>query len=221
MVVALTVDIVGSRKLEDRELAQRALDAARARVDADLPLAIETLHPIVGDELQGVYPDLDAALRATLLLQLALPDGIECRFGLGVGPIGTISSSSGAISDGPGWWAAREAVTTVEQLARRRAPSARTWVVAADSEPQDVHALAGLANAYVLARDQLVAAMSERTRRLTYGRCLAQPQRALAEAEGVTQSAVSQALATSGANAVVQGFTLLRDLAGVTTPRAG
>ena len=63
-----------------------------------------------------------------------------------------------------------------------------------------------MANSYLLARDQLVGAMSERTRRLTYGRCHGVTQRALAAAEGITQSAVSQALATSGASAVIEGF---------------
>ena len=67
-----------------------------------------------------------------------------------------------------------------------------------------------LANAYLLARDQLVGAMNERARRLTYGRCLGRTQRDLAASEGITQPAVSQALAASGAASVVDGFTLLR-----------
>ena len=69
------------------------------------------------------------------------------------------------------------------------------------------------ANAYLLARDDLVASMSERTRRLTYGRCLGRTQRELAEAEGVTQPAVSQALASAGSAALVAGFAdLSREL---------
>ncbi len=209
MPAAVTVDIVGSRRIRDREAAQRDLDAALARVAGDLPVAVEPLHPIVGDELQGVYPDLDAALCATLLLQLALRDGIECRFGIGLGAVGVIPSASGDISDGPGWWAAREALETVERLARRAAPSARTRVASSDEAP-DAPATVRLANAYLLGRDQLVGGMSERARRLTYGRCLGVTQHDLAQAEGITQSAVSQALASSGAGAVVEGFRMLR-----------
>ena len=67
-----------------------------------------------------------------------------------------------------------------------------------------------MANAYVLSRDQLVSSMSQRTRRLTYGRCLGRSQRDLAADEGITQSAVSQALASAGASAVVEGFLALR-----------
>ncbi|HQA69500.1 MAG TPA: hypothetical protein PK801_14335, partial [Aggregatilineales bacterium] len=46
--------------------------------------------------------------------------------------------------------------------------------------------------------------------RLTRGRCLGLAQRELALAEGITQPAVSQALAASGAAAVVEGFAALR-----------
>lgn len=209
MPVTLIVDIVGSRRIRDRAEAQRALDAAIARVTKDQPDVREPLHPIVGDELQGVYPRLDSALRATLLLQLALPDLVECRFGLGVGEVGMIPSASGGISDGPGWWVARDAIDEAETLARRAAPASRTRVAAFAEEPDAVHEAVRLANAYLLVRDQLVGAMSERVRRLVYGRCVGDTQRELAHAEGITQSAVSQLLATSGAASVVEGFRLL------------
>lgn len=213
MSVSVTLDMVGSRRLADRASAQRELDAAIARVEEDLPLAVRPLTPTVGDEQQGVYPHLDAALAALLLLQLALSDGVQCRFGLGIGSVGVVPSASGGIPEGPGWWAARAAIDTVHALQRRTVPSARTWVLAADEEPLAQHEAARRANAYLLARDQLVGAMSERARRLTYGRCLRVTQRDLAEQEGITQSAVSQTLATSGAAAVVAGFGLLRTTA--------
>jgi hypothetical protein len=82
-------------------------------------------------------------------------------------------------------------------------------VVAHESEPAEVHRAARQANAYLLARDQLVTDMTARTRRLTYGRCLGRTQRALADSEQITQSAVSQALASSGSAAIVEGFRLL------------
>jgi hypothetical protein len=209
MPVALTVDIVGSRRIPDRDAAQRALDDAIARVADDLPVAETPLHPIVGDELQGVYPTLDAALATTLLLQLALPDVVECRFGLGVGAMGLVPSASGDIPDGPGWWAARAAIDRVHALQQRAVPSARTWVAADASEPTGAHTAVRSANAYLLARDELVGAMSERARRLTYGRCFGVTQRSLAEQEGITQSAVSQLLAAAGAASIVEGYRLL------------
>jgi hypothetical protein len=218
MTVAVIVDIVGSRRIADRASAQRTIDDVLQRLAEEGPAAEVPLHPIVGDEMQGVYRHRDAALLATLLFQLALPDGLECRFGVGAGETGVIPSTSGGISEGSAWWAARAAVEEVEALAGRAVPSARTRVArwspsagrssssGAFEDSDDLRVV----NAYLLARDQLVAAMSERTRRLAYGRCMGATQRALADAEGITQSAVSQALATSGASAVVEGFRLLR-----------
>ncbi len=210
-MIAVTADMVGSRQLADRAWAQSALDAAVARVEHDLPLAIRPLRPTVGDEQQGVYPTLAAALRSLLLLRLALPDGVDCRFGIGIGEIGDVPSAAAAtgIPDGPGWWAARAAIDRVHALARRAIPGLRTGVVAHQSAPDAAHEAARLANAYLLTRDQLVSDMTERARRLCYGRCLGRTQRALAASETITQSAVSQALAASGAAAIVEGFRLL------------
>lgn len=206
MVAAVIVDIVGSRRIADRVAAQGAIDEALERLAEDGPAADVPLHPIVGDEMQGVYSHSDAALQAILLFQLALPDGVECRFGIGLGETRTIPSTSGGISEGTAWWAARAAIEEVESIARRTAPAARARV-ATWSGADDLRVV----NAYLLARDQLVGAMSERTRRLTRGRCLDVTQRELAAGEGITQSAVSQALSTSGAAAVVEGYRLLQD----------
>lgn len=211
MPVVVTADIVGSRRLTDRASAQRALDGAIARVEHDLPSAVRPLRPTVGDEQQGVYPTLNAALAALLLLRLALPDDVDCRFGLGVGEIGAVPSAHGAIPDGPGWWAARAAIEHVHALQQRTVPAVRTWVRADEGEGDATRSALPFVNAYLLARDQLIDDMTERTRRLTYGRCLDSTQRELAEAEGLSQSAVSQALAASGAAALVEGFRLLRE----------
>ena len=190
MAIAVIADMVGSRRLADRADAQRMLDDTIARVDEQLAVPHEPLRPTVGDELQGVYETLDDALASLLLIQLSLPDGIECRFGLGVGAVGTFASAGGDLQDGPGWWAAREAIETVHAKQQRAAPSARTWVVASPDEDAGVHTAVRHANAYLLARDQIVGAMNERTRRLTIGRCLGVTQRDLATAEVVTQPAV-------------------------------
>jgi hypothetical protein len=211
--IAVTADIIGSRQLADRAEAQRAFDETIARVESALPLAEVRLHPTVGDEQQGVYPTLPAALASILLLRLALPEGIEFRYGIGIGEIGVIASeaSSAGIPEGPGWWAARQAIEHVGRLERRSAPHARTWVVAHGAEGERSREDTRMANAYLLARDEIVGAMSARARRLTYGRCLGVRQGDLADDEGITQSAVSQALAAAGAASVVEGFRLLVD----------
>ncbi|MGP3535174.1 SatD family protein [Microbacterium sp. RD1] len=206
---AVIADIVGSRRLGDRGAAQKVLEATIARVEAEQPRAERPLAPTVGDELQAVYPTLEDALAGLLLIQLALPDDVECRFGIGWGEIGSIPSRAPDLTDGPGWWAARAAIETVHALQQRAAPSARVRVVAAPEENAAMGPIVAFANAYLLTRDQLVGTMSERTRRLVYGRCLGRTQRSLAAAEDITQSAVSQALAAAGGGAIVEGFHAL------------
>ncbi|MBU4465845.1 MAG: SatD family protein [Actinobacteria bacterium] len=210
MPITVIADIIASRLLPDREHAQRILDATIARVENDLPLATQPLRPTVGDEQQGVYPTLDAALASLLLLQLALPDDVECRYGIGVGAISTVVSAGSGVPEGPGWWVAREAIDTVHAMQQRAAPRARSWIVVAPEEDEVMSTIVDFSNAYLLARDQIVVGMTERARRLTYGRCLRRPQRELARAEGITQPAVSQALATAGSLAIVEGFFTLR-----------
>lgn len=206
MSVAVIADIVGSRTLADRPAAQRALDEAVLRVEREHPLAERALQPVVGDELQGVYPTLEAAMASLLLLRLALPDGVDCRYGIGVGAQGIVPSRAGDLAEGPGWWAARAAIEHVAGRQMRAVPGARTLVAAADGEDERP---VRLANAYLLARDQLVSDMSERVRRLAYGRLSGKRQAALAQEEAISQSAVSQALAAAGVGALVDGFRQL------------
>ena len=211
MVAAVIADIVRSRELEDRTSAQRALEATLGRVSEAGPSALRPLAPTVGDELQGVFGALSAALATTMLLQLALPEEIELRFGIGLGRIEDVPSMSGPLSEGEAWWAARAAIDTVETLAQRAAPSARTRIAAPEDAPDDVVELVRVANAGVLARDRALARLSARTRRLIHGRWQGLTQAEIAEQEGIGQSAVSQALSTADAGALLEG---LRELTG-------
>ncbi len=206
MTVAVTADIVGSRQLDDRDDAQAKIEAVIRRVAADVPGAVRPLEPVVGDELQGEFETLPGALASILLIRLGLPDGVDLRFGVGAGESFGVESVRGVLPEGPAWWAARAAIERVHALEQRAVPQARTWLVAQDDPAGTVP----VTNAYLLARDEIVGAMSERARRLTYGRCLDASQRELAEREGITQSAVSQLLAAAGASSLVEGFRLLR-----------
>lgn len=209
MTVVVIADIVASRRLDDRAAAQQRLAKAIAQVDTVLPVAAQPLTATVGDELQGEYPRLHDALASLLLVRLTLPDDIDCRFGVGVGEVRPIALDDRTVPEGPAWWAARTAVEAVERMQQRAAPFARTWIAAAEGEDAAMVDTVAVANAYALARDQLVSAMSERTRRLTAGRCLGWSQRELAEREGISQSAVSQALSAAGSAALVEGFAAL------------
>lgn len=214
MTVAVIADIIGSRQLPDRAGAQRGIEAAIDRVQRDAPAATVRLSPTVGDEFQGVYGSLAGALGGVLLLQLALPDEVQLRFGLGVGEVGTIDGSAGGVPDGPGWWAARRGIDAVESMQQRTMPNARSYIVADTAQAKAIQHAVTIANAYLAARDEVVTAMNDRARRLTYGRCVRRTQRELAAEEGISQSAVSQALAGAGAAGLVAGFRTLEEGSG-------
>lgn len=210
MVIAVLADIIGSRKLENRTAAQRVLDENIAQVEADLPLAVRPLTPTVGDEQQGVYRDLGEAMTSLLMIQLRLPDGIGFRFGIGVGEVSAVESVHGELADGPGWYAARAAIETVHAREGRAIPRARTWIVGAPGQDEVMQTTIAASNAYLLVRDELIGGMSERERRLTYGRLIGRSQHELAAEEGITQPSVSKSLKSAGAAALIEGLTALR-----------
>ena len=93
------------------EAGERAIDVQVTRLrrkverNPDKPEVLKTVRNVIAT----------LAVPSGLLLQLALPDDVQCRFGVGIGPTADIDSASGAIPEGPGWWAAREATTSPQQ----------------------------------------------------------------------------------------------------------
>lgn len=209
--IAVIVDVSKSRAHADRRALQLGVEAALERVN-ELIEPLQPLAPTVGDEFQAAYPTLGLAVRATLLARLTLPDGVDCRFGLGHGELATIGvGAAGALQDGSAWWSAREAIGEAREREYAKQPFLRTWFASASAAPLDdvAPAAAPFVNAYLTTRDHLVTAMSGRERRLLLGQLLGDTQTELAEAESITQSAVSQNLRRSGAAAVLAGETLL------------
>jgi len=206
-------DLVGSRHVPDRAAVQAGLLQALARVDEQVP-ARQPLEPTIGDEFQGTYDDVADAVRASLLLRLMLLPLVDTRYGLGLGGVTVFEARRSPVSqDGPGWWAAREAITQVSAREGRRASargtrtllvdkSAEPWPQDAPAEPPAPTGLAAALNAHLLVRDEAVSLMGERAQRLLLGWLLGRTQSELAEQEGISQSAVSQALGRSGAYAL-------------------
>jgi hypothetical protein len=204
--VAVIVDLVDSRLIDDRAAAQARILAGFERVDAAVD-HVQPLRATTADEFQAVYASIPDALEATLLARLSLPAGLDCRFGIAEGHVVTVGEgTTGDIQDGSGWWLARAAIDEAHRRENSRTPSLRSWfrndVTGAPIEP--------VINAYLLSRDHIVGAMTERTRRLTLGLLLGQLQGDLAAAEGITQSAVSQALRRSGGATLAAAIDELR-----------
>jgi hypothetical protein len=195
---AVIGDLVGSRDHPSRAEAQLQLLASLDVVNQRIP-AIQPLEPTIGDELQGVYSDLHDALYATVLVRLALPETMDCRFGIGVGELEIVGSSAyGLTQDGPAWWTAREAIDTAKQLGRRFT-GLRTRIVRPGSQDGDI------VNAYLLCRDILVSGFDGRQRRIALGVLGGETLAAIAKTEGISTSAVSQRH-RAGVNVLVESI---------------
>lgn len=220
---AIIADIVGSRRLPDREAAQRIfLDVlVRAGKGLDLPGAP---YATVGDEFQAVASDLATALTLTLRTQLLLPSRLSLRFGVGRGEVREVGVGEDApIRDGPAWWLAREAIDAAHAAqdagvdfvrTRARLDAEETGGVRGGHEDEGPAATCGIreheqvVNAMLTLRDQAVQRMRERPRRLMGRLLMGATQAEAAGAEGVTQSAVSALVRGTGAG-VLQAQTLL------------
>jgi hypothetical protein len=206
--VAVIADIVASKKISDRVRVQDEILRAFGLVDSHVAHDA-ALRATVGDEFQAVYPDVAHALEATLLARLAMPTGIDCRFGVGRGTVEEVGDGAGGpIQDGSGWWLAREAINEAHRREDSRTPSLRGWFRSDGDSPE----LEGIVNAYLLSRDHIVGAMNARSRRLAVGTMLGRSQDDLAQGEGITQSAVSQALRRSGALNLIVAIDEIREL---------
>ncbi len=213
-------DLVGSRGAPNRRALHRAVEKALVSVNAAVP-AVTELRITVGDEFQGAYDTLGAAIEAALRVRLQLLPSADVRVGIGRGPVQLLDAERG-IEDGPGWWAARAAIEEVEQAAARAATRhlrtayrpAPELLGAAGSDALDRGADADAVNAALLCRDHLVGSLSERSVRLLRG--LMDPhttQSELATLEGISASAVSQRVRADGIGAVLVAQDLLRGLA--------
>lgn len=213
-VATVIGDVVGSRLHPDRASLQRRLDTALVGVYDRVP-ALQPVEVSVGDEFQGAFERPVDALLAALLIRLELLPDVDTRYGVGWGPIAVFDAARRpAAQDGPGWWAAREALTEVERLgSRSQSRHLRTWFVDRSasawpaSEPGSAAcpgrtAVAGFGTAFLSVRDEIIGGMDERKIRLLRGVFADATQAELARAEGITQSAVSQLLTRSGAHAV-------------------
>lgn len=198
-------DIVASRHSADRPQLHRRVAAA-----LQLGAATATDPPAftVGDEFQGSYPTVGAAIDAALAVRLAVAPDIDVRFGIGWGEV-TILDERAGIQDGPGWWSAREAIEWTASVQRQPALAAvRTAyrTEAADGPSADA------VNAALLCRDHLLGSLDARSLRLLRGLLEHKTKKDLAAMEDISASAVSQRAARDGLDLLVLASDYLRGL---------
>lgn len=203
--VAVIADIVGSRELPDRSAAQahvlRAFERAHRHARAEVPA-----YAAVGDEFQAVFADVERAVVSTTVVALSLPEGLELRFGVGVGEDRVVDASGMVpIRDGSAWWSARAAIDQVKQAQRSGRSRATTgFVHEGGSEERAIRGLLRL-------RDHIVGGMRPRDKRIALAGLEEVPQARTAEAEGIRQSAVSQSWHRSGAASIVEMLRQLQE----------
>ena len=204
MAFTLIGDIVASREVADRDKLQgRLAEVLRGLTEVLTPTM--PLEPTVGDEFQGGFENVAAAVRASLMVRLELQRvaAVDSRYGLGTGPVKVFSKTRPLSQDGPGWWAARGAIESSRNLAAAPQTSfARTsFAVSRDSLSRWGEEAA--LNAFLLCRDAMVDRMKQPTRNRLCGLLQGWSQSRIAIEEGATQGAISQSLARSGAFAIL------------------
>jgi hypothetical protein len=214
VVATLIGDVVGSRDAGSRAALHARLEALVAHVNAETAPVVP-LRITVGDEYQGCWSTVGQALVALRMLRLdGLPD-VDLRHGLGWGEV-TVLSEAPRVEDGPGWWAARAAIEYAAAEARRPGlRHVRTAFRLAEAVPGaerpgenrglDEHAV----NAALMLRDQLLGGLSERSLSVLRGLLEGRTQREIAEAEGVSASAVSQRVRSDGLAVIVAAEEML------------
>ena len=198
-------DVVGSRRVADRTATHRDLSLAlRAVADG----AIDPPAFTVGDEFQGSYPAVGTAIEAALTVRLAVVSGIDVRFGIGWGSVTVLDAAAG-IQDGPGWWAAREAIewTAAAQRQPGLALVRTSFRHSSEGGPD-----AGAINAALMCRDHLIGSLDERSIRILKGLLNDRTKKDIAAAEGISASAVSQRAGRDGLDLIVAASTYLRTI---------
>lgn len=198
-VVALLVDVVSSRTAARRDL-HAALRAGADEVNRDVE-ALSPLRTTVGDEMQGVYPTLGDALRASIWLRLELAPTWDVRCGIGGGEVTEVGDG---IQDGSAWWRAREAIDWVKALAAKPGhASARTAIRDGRANAMPVaDAMARLVDAHVARlRPGALASL--------HGLLRGHDNAAVAAAQGITASANSQRIANNGLRPLADAIAAL------------
>jgi hypothetical protein len=135
IVLCLIGDIVGSRRLLQREHFQSQLRAALRTIQAKSAAKIRSPYTLtLGDEFQAVYADPNHIF-SDLFLFLALIYPVKARFSLGVGPLHTRVNRKTSIGmDGPAFYAARESLDILKSKNRvfwvssGMAPNIPNWI---------------------------------------------------------------------------------------------
>ena len=193
-LATLVGDVVGSRRTPDRTRLHGVLTRALASVNDDFG-PVGALRITVGDEFQGSFVDVGTALAAAWRLRWALAGEAELRYGVGWGPVRLLADEP-RVEDGPGWWAARDAIEWVKAQADR--PGTRQLRTAYRLAEGATGPSQAAVNAALMCRDHLVGSLSERSGHILGELVAGLSQVEIAAELGISASAVSQRVRGDG-----------------------
>ena len=202
--VALIGDVVRSRSRADRQALHDEVSHALAEANGAVP-SQDPLVITVGDEFQGVYATLGDALQAAFVVRAALHPRTDVRFGLGRGSVTTLDPDRG-IHDGPAYWAARDAITTAEERARKaQTRTSRTAYVGLEDDAATVDAVQSALDCL----DFMIGSMSTTSREILGGLMSGHTQHDLADRLVISPSAVSQRVRRDGIGVALEAMQRL------------
>ena len=200
-VATLIGDVVRSRTADHRGRLHERLVGALEDVNRTLD-PVTPLRITVGDEYQGTFADVGAAVRAALRLRVAMLPDHDARHGIGWGEVAVLQEEP-RVEDGPGWWVGRDALEEVHAAEGR--PGTR-WRRTACRGP-----VAALVTPTLVLLDAQVGGLSARSVSVLRGLLDGRTQREVADDFGITASAVSQRVRADGLAAIVAADHALED----------
>ena len=138
-------------------------------------------------------------------MRLAAAPTIDIRFGIGWGDVIVLDER---IQDGPGWWAAREAIEQTATAQRQPGLALVRTTFCSNGGRTDVDAI----NAALMCRDHLLGSLDDRSLRILKGLMNNQAKKDIARAEGISPSAVSQRAGRDGLDLIVVASGHLRSI---------
>lgn len=194
MQATLIGDMVGSRQSEDRSRLQGELLTLLERVSDRLG---HQLAVTLGDEFQGRYPSVEAAVEASWFLHLGAVGFARLRIGIGWGEI-TVDPGDGSPfgQDGPAWWRGRDAIEAVAEVSQ----GGRTLVRTETKWDE-------LINSYLTLRDLHLERLDEVDAAIVLALTDQVTQRAIAGDLGLHESSVSRRIQRRRLTRLVEAAT--------------
>ena len=195
LYVAIIADIIGSRKIKDREGVQKHLEKVLEEINSAYKGALASQFIItLGDEFQGVLQDGSVAMEILEQIQREMLPTLF-RFGIGVGTISIeLQAETSLGSDGTAFHLARQTIEAVHMLETKKAEAKTNILIAIEGR----QSTSSLLNSILKLTWALQSGWTERqTQIISTLQKHDGTQAEIAKILGIVQSSVQKSLASS------------------------